>query len=537
MFEKGSKVYCVGIKGTGLSALAELLHGSGVLVSGSDTADVFYTDGILKSLAIPYFESFAPEHVPGDADLVIHSAAYSAESIGEGQIESNCELAEALRRGIPVMKYTDALGAWSTRFESAGISGVHGKTTTTALAGVLVRAAGLPAQVLAGSAVSSFGERSTLNNGGAFFIAETCEYRKHFLSFHPKHIVLTAVESDHQDFFPTYESIRDAFVEYALLLPEGGSLIYCADDKGACEVAELVRKSKRGIRFVPYGFTAAGDYRLSGYHAEHEKAHFDLALDEKRGGGAFTLSVPGKHNALNAAAALALIYTLSPGVVDGPDTVRRMKTGLDEFHGSKRRFEIIGERDGILFMDDYAHHPTAISATIDGLREFFPTRRIVVSFMSHTYTRTAALLDEFAASLAKADVVVLHKIYASARENCEKYEDVPAGESLYETLFKKVTALSLDKVDVDALCKNFALARENYEKYENVPVGKSLGEKLFEQVKALKKHHVFYAHEHQSEAAALLLRSVLKPGDLFITMGAGDNWKLGISVLCQERFD
>jgi UDP-N-acetylmuramate--alanine ligase len=477
MFEKGSKVYCVGIKGTGLSALAELLHASGMLVSGSDTADVFYTDGILRSLAIPYFESFAPEHVPDDADLVIHSAAYSAEN--------NAEMAEVLRRGIPVMKYTDALGAWSARFESAGISGVHGKTTTTALAGVLVRAAGLPAQVLAGSAVSSFGDRSTLNNGDAYFIAETCEYRKHFLSFHPKHIVITAVESDHQDFFPTYESIRDAFVEYALLLPEGGTLIYCADDQGASEVAELARKEKRGIRFVPYGWTAEGGYRLGAYRAEHGKAHFDVAIGECR--EAFTLSVPGKHNALNAAAALALLHTLSPEAFADPETLGRMKTGLGAFRGSKRRFEIIGERDNILFIDDYAHHPTAIAATIAGLREFFPERRIVLSFMPHTYSRTAALLDEFATALAKADIIFLHKIYASARET-EEY----------------------------------------------VPVGESLGEKLFEKVKVLKEYRTFYVHDHAD--AASMVRSVLKPGDLFVTMGAGDNWKLGKTVL-RERFD
>jgi UDP-N-acetylmuramate--alanine ligase len=466
LFEKGSTVYAVGIKGTGVSALAELLTAAGVSVSGSDTADVFYTDAILKSLGIPYYESFAPEHIPDDTGLVIYSAAYSPEN--------NCEMAEALRRGIPVMKYTDALGAWSARFESAGIAGVHGKTTTTALAGALVHAAGLPAQVLAGSAVSSFGGRSTLNNGDRYFIAETCEYRGHFLSFHPKHIVITAVESDHQDYFPTYESIRAAFVDYALLLPEGGSLIYCADDQGAREVVELVKKEvkkeDRGIRFIPYGFSAEGRYRIAGYRVEHEKAYFDAGVCA----GPFTLSVPGKHNALNAAAALALIDTLSPGLFAEPSMTRRIKRGLDMFHGSKRRSEILGEKEGVLFMDDYAHHPTAIAATLAGLKEFFPRRRLVVSFMSHTYTRTAALLDEFAVSFAKADVVILHKIYASARETYE---------------------------------------------------GGINGETLFEKTRAFKKDGVYYIHEH--EEAAPFVRSILQPGDLFVTMGAGDNWKLG----------
>jgi UDP-N-acetylmuramate--alanine ligase len=469
MFDRGTKVYCIGIKGTGLSALAELLHEAGVEVSGSDTADVFYTDAILKALAIPYVESFAPEHIPADADMVLHSAAYSPEN--------NCEMAEAVRRGLPVMKYTDALGAWSARFESAGISGVHGKTTTTALAGTLVRAAGIPAQVLAGSAVSSFGGRSTLNNGAAYFIAETCEYRKHFLAFRPKHIVITAVESDHQDFFPTYESIRDAFVEYALLLPEGGSLLYCADDSGAAEVAGIVRRKRGDLRIMPYGFNAEGAYRISHYRIERETAYFDSALLDEP----FALRVPGKHNAQNAMAALALMRVLSPARCARKETIARMKAALEAFRGSKRRSEILGEKSGVLFMDDYAHHPTAITATLTGIKEFFPNRRLVVSFMSHTYTRTAALLDAFAASFAKADVVILHKIYASARERYAGGVD---------------------------------------------------GRALFEKVKAAKKEGVYYVHEHRE--AVPFVRALLRPGDLFLTMGAGDNSVLGETLFKED---
>ncbi|MDR2951980.1 MAG: Mur ligase domain-containing protein, partial [Treponema sp.] len=233
----GASVYFVGIKGTGVCALAELMHEAGMKVTGSDTPEVFYTDTILQKLHIPYYQNFDSSHITSDIDVLIHSAAYSADS--------NPELARALRLSIPVIKYPGALGAWSAKFDSAGICGVHGKTTTTAIAGVMARSAGLPAQVLAGSAVADFGGRSTLSLGSKYFIAETCEYRRHFLSFHPKHIVLTAVESDHQDCFPDYESIRDAFIEYCRLLPPGGELIYCADDKGACEVARFIEKENR----------------------------------------------------------------------------------------------------------------------------------------------------------------------------------------------------------------------------------------------------------------------------------------------------
>jgi UDP-N-acetylmuramate--alanine ligase len=474
----GARAYFIGIKGTGMCALAELLHAGGVLVSGSDCADVFYTDAILKELGIPYFESFDSSHISGHIDLVIYSAAYS--------FETNPEMVEAQRLGLPIVKYTDALGAYSTLFDSSGIAGVHGKTTTTALCGALVKGIKLPARVLVGSAVSAFGNnsatrrettgaRSTLINGDQYFIAETCEYRRHFLSFCPKRIVLTSVESDHQDYYPTYEAIRDAFLEYGRKLPSGGELIYCADDAGAAELAVTLDAENRGIRLVPYGFKAKGDFRISAYRVADERTLMRLAGFPAE----ISLRVPGRHTALNAAAALALCSSLlnAQGGWTNEAWNAALKA-LDEFQGSKRRSEIIGEAGGILFMDDYGHHPTAIQITLEGLRAFYPKRRIIVSFMSHTYTRTAALLDRFAASLTGADIVFLHKIYASARE-------------VYE--------------------------------------GGVNGKTLFERTQALlppeKRDSVYYIEEYT--AAVEPLKAILHSGDLFLTMGAGDNWKLG----------
>ena len=457
------------------------LH-SGVSVSGSDTAEVFYTDGILKELGIPYRESFDPSHVPHDAALVIHSAAYNAET--------NPEMAEAVRLGIPLLKYTDALGAYSGLFDSSGIAGVHGKTTTTALTGILFRAVGLPARVLAGSAVSAFGGRSTLSLGNKYFAAETCEYRRHFLAFHPRRIVLTSVESDHQDYFPTYSDIRDAFVEYALRLPPGGELIYCADDPGACEVTEIVKQKRDDIITVPYGFSVAGDFRIASYAVKNERTHFCLEAFPKT---EFKLRIPGRHCVLDAVAALVLTSVLVKKEFRGgdysgmehiegwtADRVQNAAEALEAFTGSRRRQEILGERGGVLFMDDYGHHPTAIVATLLGLKEFYPRRRLVVSFMSHTYTRTAALLDDFAESLLSADIVFLHKIYASARE-------VYSGGVNGITLFEKT--------------------KEVFERERNA--GSS----------------VYYSNE--CEDAAEQLKNLLQNGDLFITMGAGDNWRLG----------
>ncbi|MDR2097849.1 MAG: UDP-N-acetylmuramate--L-alanine ligase [Spirochaetaceae bacterium] len=455
-------VYFIGIKGTGMCALAELLSGAGARVSGSDTADIFYTDAILKDLGIPYFESFDKSHIKDETALVIHSAAYGADR--------NPEMAEALRRGIPLVKYTDALGAYSALFDSSGVAGVHGKTTTTAIAGTLLAAAKLPAQILAGSAVASFGGRSTLGIGNKYFVAETCEYRKHFLSFHPRRVLLTGVESDHQDFFPDYEAIRNAFVEYGERIKSGGELIYCADDPGACETAALLQKKRNDIKYTEYGFGAQGLYKIKNYRTENEESVFELDGIPH----IWTVRIPGRHTVLNSAGALALVKAIADREgrpLDG-DTLRDMAVSLAAFSGSKRRSEIIGNAGGILFMDDYAHHPTAIKTTLAGLKEFYPGRRLVVSFMSHTYSRTAALFEDFARAFEDADIVFLHKIYASARES---YNGGVSGPLLYE----KTKTLH---------------GNVNYS-----------GEPL---------------------DAIPALKSVLRPGDLFITMGAGDNWKL-----------
>jgi UDP-N-acetylmuramate--alanine ligase len=467
--KSGASVYFVGIKGTGVCALAELMHNGGVKVTGSDTNEKFYTDEILKELNIPFYENFDPAHISKDFDMVIHSAAYSAET--------NPELARAAELKLPVLKYSDALGAWSARFDSAGICGVHGKTTTTALAGVVMRAAGIPAQILTGSAAVDFGGRSTLHLGDKYFIAETCEYRKHFMAFHPKHIILTSVESDHQDFYPTYESIRDAFIEYCRMLPQGGQLIYCADDKGACEVAKVIEGGKNGIVLIPYGLNADGDYKITSYKVENERASFTLAGFP----GDFKLRLPGHHQALNVSAVIALASVLAKkefGGALGGEKLDAVRAALENFRSTKRRSEIVGEANSIIFMDDYGHHPTAIKTTLGGLKEFYPSRRLIVSFMSHTYSRTAALLEEFAECFSSADIVFLHKIYASAREE-----------------------------------------------YHGGVNGKTLFEKVAASRKAAGAGETFYVDE--SEDAFPQLCEMLKPGDIFITVGAGNNWPLG----------
>jgi UDP-N-acetylmuramate--alanine ligase len=487
---RGARIHLVGAKGTGMAALAEILAANGARLSGSDVGDRFYTDDILASIGLKLSVGFDAAHVPSDAEIVIHSAAYRRDQ--------NPELLEAARRGLVVMNYPEALGSLSRRYDSSGIAGVHGKTTTTAMAGSLISALALPATILAGSAVASFGNRSTKIVGDRYFVAETCEYRRHFLSFRPKRIILTSVESDHQDFYPTYADILAAFVDYACLLPSGGSLIYCADDKGAREAVSLIAARRTDIVLIPYGETAPGPYRMLSYKAASGVASFRLAgLDT-----VFSLHVPGKHLALDASAAVALALCLlgdyrggvssAAGLAAYAPTAAELSAlskSLASFSGSKRRSEILGEAGGVLFMDDYGHHPTAIRDTIAGIKAFWPERRLIVDFMSHTYSRTAALFDEFSACLDGADRVVLHKIYPSARET---------------------------------------------------PDPKVSGRKLYEAVRARRgkakrggEAEVSY-HEEVMDAFPEL-RKELREGDLFLTMGAGDNFRLGEALLADRK--
>lgn len=455
-------IHLVGAKGTGMCALAEILKASGAIISGSDVNDTFYTDRILSALGV-VINDFNPANIHGGIELVIHSAAYCSDT--------HPELVRAKELGIPVVTYPEALGAFSRTMDSSGICGVHGKTTTTALTGIVAKACGLPATILAGSAVSNFGDRSTLVLGSRLFIAETCEYRRHFLSFSPQRIILTSVEPDHQDYYPDLDSIMSAFLEYTLRLPIGGSLIYCSDDSGASEIAGKLHRLRPDVAVVPYGFSASGKYRITEYHVCAERASFLLAGFTTT----FSLRLPGRHLALDATAAIALCNLVAKDIDRSldPADIANIAHALDGFAGSKRRSELIGEARGVLVMDDYAHHPTAIKTTLAGLREFYPNRRLVVDFMSHTASRTKALFDDFASAFGAADEILVHRIYPSARET---------------------------------------------------PDPSVSGRSLFQAILASGLTATYY--ENPLDAADYLFAN-LRHGDLFITMGAGDNWQLG----------
>jgi len=327
---------------------------------------------------------------------------------------------------------------------------------------------------------------SFVPGGKNYFVAETCEYQRHFMSYHPKKIILTSVESDHQDYYPTYADIRKAFVDYICLLPPYGQLIYCADDPGAVETAGLAKQMRPDIELVPYGSNAQGPYKVVFGEVKNGRQYFTL-----NSLGECALCVPGEHNVRNAAAAVALCCGLIEA--DGKeisDYIDKIKEGLLNFKGGKRRSEITGMSKSplgqdVIFIDDYGHHPTAINTTLKGFRKFYKGHKIIVDFMSHTYSRTQALLEDFAESFTSADTVIINKIYASARESSD---------------FFTVT-----------------------------------GKKLADHTR-MHHHDVYYCEEFD-EAAKKGLELLSEPsgseypdGYIFVTMGAGDNWKVGTMI-------
>ncbi len=460
---KGKHIYFIGIKGTGMTALAEIFLSRGAIVSGSDTIEKFYTDEILDSLGIPYTEGFSGENIPVNIDFVVHSAAYS--------IDNNVEMNFISSKDIPVLEYTEALGQLSKTMFSCGIAGVHGKTTTTSIAGSLLKYLNLPGTILVGSGVAAFGGRSSHIGGDKYFIAETCEYKRHFLHFYPKIIVLTNIETDHMDYFKDYNDIESAFISYINLIPHGGKLIYCSDDKGSNDVSEKISFIRPDIQQIPYGENAAGLYKIEFSQKREGQNTFLLSGFDCE----FSLPVPGKHIVLDAVAAIALIVNIIEE--EGEDLeIEKIADGLKSFGGSKRRSEYKGEYNGILILDDYGHHPTEIAATLKGLREFYPNRRIIADFMSHTYSRTEALFSGFASCFSDANIVVLHKIYSSAREK----------------------------------------------------EGRINGKSLFEETK--KNHNNIY-YFHELEESLKFYKKLLQKGDLFITIGAGNNWEIGEQLI------
>jgi UDP-N-acetylmuramate--alanine ligase len=396
-------VHFVGVGGIGMSGIAELLANLGYAVSGSDERRSSVTDR-LATLGIRIAIGHDARNV-GDADVVVTSSAVRA---------ANVEVREAARRQIPVIPRAEMLAELMRLRYGIAVAGAHGKTTTTSMIALVLERAGLDPTAVIGGRLSAFGSNARLGRG-ELMVAEADESDRSFLKLFPTIAVMTNIDHEHLENYGGFDDLQQAFVDFANKVPFYGAVVACADDANLRAILPRVSR-----RVVTYGIEAAeAELRASdvalgplGPMTSTAKVHRRApgarsASPAAEPLGAITLAVPGRHNLQNALAAVAVGLELGLSF----DTIA---SGLAEFRGAERRFEIRGEPNGILVVDDYGHHPTEIAAVLDAARAL--GRRIIVAFQPHRFSRTAALMDAFGPALSKADLVVLTDIYSAGED-------------------------------------------------------------------------------------------------------------------------
>jgi len=388
------RVHFVGIGGAGMSGIARIMLARGLPVSGSDAKESV-TLAALRALGATVHVGHAAENV-GAADTVVVSTAIRA---------SNPELVEAERRGLRVIHRAGALAAVMAGHRTVAVAGTHGKTTTTSLLTVAVQRCGADPSFAIGGNLNESGANAH-NGTGDIFIAEADESDGSFVQYSPQVAVVTNVEPDHLDHYGTPDAVAAAFDDFTARILPGGCLVACADDPGALRLAERTRS--RGVEVRTYGEHPDADLRLVDLVTRGLGSSFE-AVSRGRRVGRVLLRLPGRHNALNAAAALAAGMAL-----DLP--VERLREGLASFTGTRRRFEFKGTAGGVRVYDSYAHHPTELAADLAAAREVADGGRVVVVFQPHLFSRTQFFAADFGRALGLADEVVVMDVYA-ARED------------------------------------------------------------------------------------------------------------------------
>ncbi|MGG3943336.1 UDP-N-acetylmuramate--L-alanine ligase [Peribacillus psychrosaccharolyticus] len=401
----------VGIKGSGMSALAQVLHDLGYQVQGSDYEKRFFTQLALEKSGIQILP-FTEENIQSDMTVIA----------GNAFPDTHPEIVRAMELGLPVIRYHRFLGDFMKRYTSVAVTGAHGKTSTT----------GLLAHVMGGAEPTSYLIGDGTGKGivdSAYFVFEACEYRRHFLSYSPDYAIMTNIDFDHPDYFANIEDVVDAFQQMALQVNKG--IIACGDD-------EHLQGIQAKVPVIFYGFAEENDFQARNISISEQGTTFDVNVRNTYY-ETFTIPTFGKHSVLNALAVIALCQ------YENLDT-EAVKEHLATFGGVKRRFseKIAGSQ---VIIDDYAHHPTEIKATVDSVRQKYPEREVVAVFQPHTYSRTQAFLDDFAEALNLADKVYLCEIFGSAREN--------QGKLSIQDLLKKIPGSELITEDNMSFLKQY----------------------------------------------------------------------------------
>ncbi|MCD6353267.1 MAG: UDP-N-acetylmuramate--L-alanine ligase [Proteobacteria bacterium] len=452
MYNKSLNIHMVGIGGSGMSGIAEVLLNLGHQVNGSDIKETDVTRR-LQALGARIYHGHDYSHVD-KADVVVYSSAINSE---------NPELKAAVEKMIPIIPRAEMLAELMRMKYGIAVAGTHGKTTTTSLIATVLATGGLDPTVIIGGRLNSYGSSAKLGKGD-LMIAEADESDGSFLKLSPIITVVTNIDSDHMDYYTDLISLKEAFVEFNNKVPFYGVNILCLDDVA---VQNLIPFLKR--RHITYGLTTQADYQAREVAFAGLKSRFQIFYHGENL-GEFTAGLPGIHNVQNALAAVVLARELDLDV-------KTIKKALKEFSGIERRFQIRGEIGGITIVDDYGHHPTEVKCMLNTVKQVWEGRRLVVVFQPHRFTRTHILFNDFLTAFYQADHLVLTSIY-------------PAGEE------------PIDGVSADTLFRG------------------------------IKEHgHKSVVCFSESDDIVNHLIDIIETGDIVLTLGAGDVWKVGEALI------
>lgn len=456
MFNRYRVIHFVGIGGVGMSGIAEVLHNLGYEVTGSDMKESDTTRR-LKSLGIKVYIGHDGENID-HAHVVVISSAVSSH---------NPEVVEAKRRSVPVIPRAEMLAELGRLKYGILVAGAHGKTTTTSLIATLLGEGGLDPTVVIGGKLKSMGSNAKLGQGD-YLVAEADESDGSFLKLNPTIAVITNIDKEHMDFFKDIDILKHAFLSFINKIPFYGIAVVCKENAYVKELIPLIQR-----KIITYGLSDDADIYAKNITHKGTRMSFE-AVSQGDSLGTFSVPVPGVHNVLNSLAAIAVAMELQI-------PVEQIAKALANFSGIHRRFELKGEAQGIMFFDDYGHHPSEVAAVSKAARECFRENRLFVLFQPHRYTRTRDLMHEFAASFAGVDKLFLMDIY-------------PAGEKPIEG----ITSATLLNI----------MEKSGFKNITYIPDRKEMAHRIF---------------------------SELKSGDVLITLGAGDVYKVGESILNELR--
>ncbi len=443
-----ARVHFIGIGGIGMCGLAELLHNMGVQVKGSDLSENQQTLH-LREIGVKVIIGHREENIE-DVDVAVYSSAVKP---------SNVEYQAAKKRGVPLIPRAEALAEIMRLRRGVAIAGSHGKTTTTSMVATIFLSARMDPTIVVGGRLDLIKSTAKLGSG-EWLIAEADESDGSFNRLTPEIAVITNIDNDHLDHFGTMKALENAFVEFASRVPFYGVAIVCGDDP---RIHEIFKDFPKRILF--YGFGADNEYRIEGQASRYKLYHRNVEIGE------FNLQVPGRHNALNAVAAIL------SGHVTGLSFDRCLRS-IEEYTGVDRRFQKKATVNGVDYYDDYGHHPTEVRAVLSAFKEQFPDRRLVVLFQPHRFSRTQSCWNDFLSCFSDADQLCLLDIYA-------------AGEA---------------------------------------PIAGVTSKKLLEQIR-----HPNRFYFESKEKARDDISKTLKSDDIFLTLGAGDVWRLGEEIYLRAK--